>query len=53
VAAVEWYDRLRTAPADEALVVTIAFGAGDARRIRLDARGERHARLLERAEVGW
>jgi tRNA threonylcarbamoyladenosine biosynthesis protein TsaE len=52
VAAVEWYDRLRTSAADEALVVTIAFGADDVRRIRLEPRGERHARLLERAALG-
>jgi len=47
VAAVEWFDRLPLAAGEEALLVTLRHVAGDRRVIRLDARGERHARWLE------
>jgi tRNA threonylcarbamoyladenosine biosynthesis protein TsaE len=51
VAAVEWFDRLLPAAGDEVLLITLRHagrGAGpDRRLIRLEARGARHARLLE------
>jgi tRNA threonylcarbamoyladenosine biosynthesis protein TsaE len=47
VAAVEWFDRLGEACDDEVLLVTLDFAGGDARRIRLEARGPRHERLLD------
>jgi tRNA threonylcarbamoyladenosine biosynthesis protein TsaE len=49
VAAVEWFDRLRPAAEEEVLLVTLDFAPGIGRAIRLEARGARHGRLLERA----
>jgi tRNA threonylcarbamoyladenosine biosynthesis protein TsaE len=53
VAAVEWFDRLPHAAGDEALLITLQYGERgsppDQRAIRLEARGERHERLLARA----
>lgn len=45
--AVEWADRARSAFPDDALVVTIeAPAAADARKLTLEAGGERSARLM-------
>jgi tRNA threonylcarbamoyladenosine biosynthesis protein TsaE len=49
VAAVEWFDRLRPDPGEEAVVVTLAFAPGDGRVIRVDARGARHETFVARA----
>ena len=37
------------AHSNHVLLVTFAFAAGEARMLRLEARGERHAALLRRA----
>jgi len=47
VAAVEWFDRIASSAADEALVVTLRYTAPESRAIRLEARGARHERLLD------
>jgi len=49
VAAVEWFDRMATVAGDEHLVVTLRHAGHESRTIRLEARGGRHERLLERA----
>jgi tRNA threonylcarbamoyladenosine biosynthesis protein TsaE len=49
VAAVEWFDRLGAEAGDEALLVTIRHVAGDRRVVRVEARGDRHARWLAAA----
>jgi hypothetical protein len=46
---VEWFDRLRPGPDDELLLITMRCIGGDRRWIRLEARGRRHERLIERA----
>lgn len=46
VAAVEWIERLGPDVAEEALLLTLRYGGGDARTIRCEARGDRHARWL-------
>ena len=48
VAAVEWFDRLGDSAGGEFLRVTLDIGAGDGRRIRLEAIGPRHEALLAR-----
>jgi tRNA threonylcarbamoyladenosine biosynthesis protein TsaE len=50
VAAVEWFERLLPAAGDEYLLVTLQAGAGDARAIRLEAYGPRHAAWLRALE---
>ena len=49
VAAVEWFDRLPADAGEESLVVTLRHVAGDRRVLRLEARGDRHARWLAAA----
>jgi tRNA threonylcarbamoyladenosine biosynthesis protein TsaE len=52
VAAVEWFDRLLPAAGDEVLVLTLGYAGRDRpdhRVLRLEPRGPRHARWLERA----
>jgi tRNA threonylcarbamoyladenosine biosynthesis protein TsaE len=49
VAAVEWFERFAPPPADEVLVVSLRYGTGDRRRIRLEARGPRHEAVLAAA----
>ena len=52
VAAVEWFDRLLPAAGDEVLVLTLGYAGRDQpdhRVLRLEPRGPRHARWLERA----
>ena len=49
VAAVEWFDRMVAVAGDEHLVVTLRHAGHESRTIRLEARGGRHERLLERA----
>ena len=51
LAAVEWFERLLPAAGDEYLLVTLRYGAGDSRSIRLEAHGPRHATWL-RAALG-
>ena len=51
VAAVEWFDRMEPVAGDEHLVVTLRHAGHESRTIRLEARGGRHERLLERALV--
>ena len=51
VAAVEWFDRMEPVAGDEHLVVTLQHAGHESRTIRLEARGGRHERLLERALV--
>ncbi len=48
VAAVEWFDRLLPAAGDDVLHVTLRYGDGSRRAIRLAAHGSRHERWLER-----
>jgi tRNA threonylcarbamoyladenosine biosynthesis protein TsaE len=50
VAAVEWYDRLASGPADDVLLVTLGF-TREGRAIRLDARGAGAVALLGRAAL--
>src|SRR5262245_43271965 len=49
VAAVEWFDRLPPACADDALRVVLTYGEGERRTIRLTAHGGRHEAWLARA----
>ena len=49
VVAVEWYERLEIAAADDVLLVTFAFAAREGRVLRLEARGERQEEVLRRA----
>ena len=49
VAAVEWFDRLPPACADDALRVVLTYAEGDRRTIRLTAHGGRHEAWLARA----
>jgi len=49
VAAVEWFDRLRSADGDEVLLVRLDFAGDERRAVRLEARGARHERLLRLA----
>jgi tRNA threonylcarbamoyladenosine biosynthesis protein TsaE len=49
VAAVEWFDRLLPAAAEDVLRVTLRHGDGDRRTIALAAHGARHARWLAAA----
>ena len=49
VAAVEWFDRMAAVAGDEYLIVTLRHAGHESRTIRLEARGGRHERLLERA----
>lgn len=49
VAAVEWFERLLPDAGDEYLLVTIRYGTGDGRSIRLEAHGARHEAWLQRA----
>ena len=49
VAAVEWFDRLLPACADDALRVVLTHGEGERRTIRLTAHGGRHEAWLARA----
>jgi tRNA threonylcarbamoyladenosine biosynthesis protein TsaE len=49
VAAVEWFDRLLPACADDALRVTLRHADGERRTIRLAAHGARHEAWLVRA----
>ena len=51
VAAVEWFDRIAPVAGEERLVVTLQHAGHESRTIRLEARGGRHERLLERALV--
>ena len=46
VAAVEWFDRLPLEVRADALVVTLRHAEADRRAIRLEAHGDRPARLL-------
>ena len=51
VAAVEWFDRIAPVAGEERLVVTLQHAGHESRTIRLEARGGRHERLLEKALV--
>ncbi len=52
VAAVEWFDRMGASVGHEFLRVTIDFGTGERRMIRLEASGRRHEALLARTVGG-
>jgi len=47
VAVVEWFDYLPAGVVEEYLRVTLWYGAGEERRIVLEAVGERYRRLME------
>jgi tRNA threonylcarbamoyladenosine biosynthesis protein TsaE len=49
VAAVEWFDRLGEVTSGEALIVELRYAPHGRRRVRLVARGARHARWLAAA----
>ena len=49
VAAVEWFDRLSSAPPADLLAVELRYGTENGRTIRLTTRGARHAGWLAAA----
>jgi tRNA threonylcarbamoyladenosine biosynthesis protein TsaE len=51
VAAVEWFDRLVAEGDEEVLLITLSMTSSGGRAIRLEARGSRHQRLVERAAL--
>ena len=51
VVAVEWYDRFLPETDEEVLLITLSVTSSEGRAIRLEARGDRHQRLVERAAL--